>query len=387
MEDTARRLTFGFPRMHKEPAERRDFLPDLVEHLVMRGCEVFVESGIGSSMGLRDEDYARRSAHVHVVDNAEAFRQDIVLVLRCPELDEFQKLRPGATLVSMLHFPTRPRRVRRLLAHGARAIGLDSITDDEGRRLVENMRAVAWNGVEAGFSALARTAPDLHHAGSRTIRATVMGVGQVGKHAVEAATKYGSLERARALAQAGAPGVEVTVLGRALTADETYMRARLRQTDVLIDATQRADASRPLVPNAWIGELPPHAVLVDLVVDPYILSVEPPTVRSLEGIPQGSLDQFVFMPDDPAWDRTVPTTVPSSHRRATATCYSWPGVHPRACMEHYGRQLRPLLDVLVQRGGAVELRGYGDYLERALSRASLTAWAHTAATEERDEDA
>ena len=383
MANPTPRLTFGFPRMHKEAAERRDFLPDLIEHIANRGCDVLLETGIGSGMGLGDEDYASRSPRVRIGDNAQAFAQDLVLVLRCPELDEFDKLQRGATLMSMLHFPTRPRRVKRLLAQGSNAISLDSIAGDDGRRLVENMQAVAWNGLEAGFEALAKTAPERLR-GSEPIRVTVMGIGQVGKHAVEAATKYGNRARAEQLMAAGAPGVEVVVLPRQLTADAHYMRARLMVTDVLVDATQRSDPTRPLIPNAWVGELPAHAVIVDLVVDPYLLSVEPPTVRSVEGIPQGNLEKYIFMPDDPDWAATVPATIATTHRRATATCYSWPGVHPRECMAHYGRQLAPLLDVIIRRGGPEGLRSDEDYLERALGRATLAAWAHTAARDERE---
>lgn len=367
-------LTFGFPRMHKETGERRDFLPDLVAHLADRGAQVFVESGLGSGMGLGDADYTARSTRVHTVDRAEVLQKDVVLVLRAPTLEEFDDLKPGATLVSMLHFSTRPGRVRRLRGLGVDAVSLDGIVGDEGHRLVENMRAVAWNGVEAGFDALARTSPERVRS-SEPVRATLMGIGQVGKHAVEAATKYGDLGRSRALASAGAGGVEATVIGRQLTRNDAYMRERLRRTDVLIDSTQRADPTRPLVPNEWIESLPDHAVVVDLVVDPYILSGDPPTVRSIEGIPQGNLDQYVFTPDDPRWDLTVPPSIASRHRRTTATCYSWPGVHPRACMEHYAKQLLPLLDVLVRRRGARGLRATGDYHERALVRGSLDAWA------------
>ena len=42
------KLTFGFPRMHKEPGERRDFLPPLIATLAGVGVPVVVEAGIGS---------------------------------------------------------------------------------------------------------------------------------------------------------------------------------------------------------------------------------------------------------------------------------------------------------------------------------------------------
>ena len=38
---------------------------------------------------------------------------------------------------------------------------------------------------------------------------------------------------------------------------------------LLVDATQRSDTGRPLVPNSWLAYLPHHAVICDLVVDPF----------------------------------------------------------------------------------------------------------------------
>lgn len=378
-------LTFGLPRMHKEVGERRDFLPALVAGVAKLGVEVFVEQGIGSGMGLSDQDYAAVSPRVHVVSAKEAYQQDVVLVLRCPEPDELSRLKPGATLISMIHFPTRPKRIKRLLELGLEAVSLDSIADDDGKRLVENMRAVAWNGVEAGFAALAKNFPEFDDEARGPIRVTVMGAGLVGKHAVEAATKYGDRERATALDGKGLAGVEVSVLGRNLTGRWQYMRERFLHTDLLVDATQRSDPSRPLIPNEWLGWLPQHAVVCDLVVDPYVLDGVPPTVRSLEGIPRGNLDQYTFWPEDPKWSETVPASVDSRNRRTVVTCYSWPGVHPKACMELYGRQLAPMLETLFRKGGVANLQPDGDFFERALCRASVHRWHDEGARAEIDE--
>jgi len=367
-------LSFGLPRMHKEAGERRDILPPLVGKLADWGVAVYVEGGIGSGMGFRDQDYTDLSPLVHLASNEEAFRADVVLTLRCPdESSEFVKLRPGSILFAMLHFPTRPKRVHLLHELGVEAISMDSITDDSGRRLVVDSRDVAWNGVEAAFDALERTWPDLLDPSDGPVRVTVAGPGEIGKHAVEAATKFGNIERAARFAREGLRGVEVAVVGRNLTANEGYMRRRFRDTDVFVDATQRDDPSIPLIPNGWIGELPPHAVICDLVVDPYLPDEHVPTVRSIEGIPQGNLDQWIFMPNDPAWDR-LPAGVRNEHRRAVASCYSWPGVHPLPCMELYGTQLAPLLETLIRAGGMDGVHAEGTYHERALHRASLRAW-------------
>ena len=200
-------LTFGFPRMDKEAGERRDFLPPLIHRLADLGCEVYVESGIGSGMGYLDEEYVS-SPRVRVVDEDAAYRQDVVVVLRAP-IGKFEKIRRGATLISMLHFPTRPARVRHLEELAIDAVGLDTIEDDEGRRLVVNSRAVAWNGLEAAFAMLERRWPQLTSPTRGPVRVTVMGAGEIGKHAVEAATKYanaGALGSADAVRGAGRRG-------------------------------------------------------------------------------------------------------------------------------------------------------------------------------------
>jgi alanine dehydrogenase len=363
--------TIGFPRMHKEAGERRDFLPALVSTITATGTTVVVESGIGSGMSLRDGDYVR-SPLVRIGDADDAFSQDIVVVLRAPT-EAFRKIRPGATLVSMLHFPTRPGRVALLEELGIEGISLDQIVDDAGRRLVVNGRAVAWNGVEAAFDTLEATWPDLHRRTRGPVRTMILGAGEIGRHAVEASTKYGRIERNTRLTSEGCLGVEVVTLGRNLTSHASHLEGRLRDTDVLVDATQRSDPSVPVIRNRQIGMLPEHAVICDLAVDPYALEAEPPTVRGIEGIPQGNLDRYAFDVDDPAWT-LIPASVPTANRRRVVSCYSWPGVHPRGCMDLYGEQLEPLLQTLIERGGAAGLRSTGPFHERALYRASLRAW-------------
>lgn len=368
-------ITIGMARMHAEFGERRDFLPPFVARLIRRGAKVILEHGYGSGMGFTEEDYRIAAPDVQFAAHAEIYRQACVLVLRCPIESELKLLNKGATLISMLHFPTRPQRVDLLRSLGVEGISLDSLKDDNGRRLVENLKSVAWNGLEVGFQVLRRTypAPGMEGINRNPIQATVLGVGAVGVHAVQAASRYGDLQLWQLLANRGIPGVQVTAVDYDVVRNEKAMREILSRTDILVDATQRPNPSKVVVPNEWIGLMPEHAVLVDLSVDPYNFDIDPPEVKGIEGIPQGNLDQFVFAPNDPAYER-LPNRVSTKNRRHAVSCYSWPGIHPRECMELYGNQLRPIMRMLIEKGGVNNIKSKGFYFERAIARAMLSHW-------------
>jgi len=368
-------ISIGMARMHAEFGERRDFLPSFVSRLIRRGAKVVMEHGYGSGMGFTEEDYIKAAPDVQFAAHEEIFNQDYVLVLRCPVEAELKQLKKGAVLISMLHFPTRPQRVELLRSLGVDAISLDSLKDDNGRRLVENLKSVAWNGLEVGFQVLRRTypAPGMEGKNRNPIRATVLGVGAVGMHAVQAASRYGDLQLWSLLAKRGIPGVQVTAIDYDVVRNEKTMREILGQTDILVDATQRPDPSKYVIPNEWISLMPEHSVIVDLSVDPYNLAIDPPEVKGIEGIPQGNLDQYVFAPNDPAFER-IPTAVSTKNRRHVASCYSWPGIHPKECMDLYGNQLRPIMRMIIEKGGVQNIRPKGVYFERTIARAMLSRW-------------
>jgi alanine dehydrogenase len=371
-------LRIGLARLHAEPGERRDFLPNFVAHLVKLGAQITLEHEYGSGLGLTAEDYQSLAPAITFASHAAIYEQDYVLSLRCPGDEHLRRLRPGACLISMLHYPTRPQRVALLRALGVEAISLDSLEDDNGRRLVENLQAVAWNGVEAAFETLSilYPAPGFDSPQRPPIHATLLGAGAVGGYVTQAVVRYGSDELRQRLCAAGVPGVQLTAVDYDLTSRAAIMRDILAQTDLLIDATQRPDARVPVIPNAWLAVMPQHAVLLDLAVDPYSCEPDCRSVKGIEGIPQGDLDQYQFAPDDPAYAR-IPSCVATTQRRHVVSCYSWPGVHPYQCMQVYGVQLRPILRRLIENGGIQHIEPHGHFFERAINRARLSRWPAT----------
>jgi alanine dehydrogenase len=205
------------------------------------------------------------------------------------------------------------------------------------------------------------------------VKVTVMGAGAVGTLAIQAAIRYGNDNVWRHMASIGATGVQVTAVDYDLTNHPAIMQQILKFTDILVDATQRPDPSRPVILNEWIALMRPHAVLLDLSVDPYDCSSDPPSVKGIEGIPQGNLDQYIFEPDDPAYD-SLPPCVSTGARRLAVSCYSWPGIYPKKCMDVYGKQVAPLLHAIARAGGVDQVHPTGGFFQRALARAMLSRW-------------
>jgi len=368
-------LSIGLPRIHAENNERRDFLPAFVAGLAHVGYKIHLENGYGSGMGFTTKDYLEGAPSAQFSSWEETYQQDLVLVLRYPGDDIARWLQPGACLMSMLHFPTRPSRFELLRELDIEAVSLDSIKDDSGRRLVENLRAVAWNGVEVAMDVIRRNYPPPGFESPRRnpLRVTLMGAGAVGSHVMQAAIRYGNERYRNKLASWDIPGVLLNVVDYDLTSRQEVMQPILSQTDLLIDATQRPDASKAVIPNGWLAFLPDYAVILDLSVDPYDCSITPNEVKGVEGIPQGNLDQYIFPPDDPIYE-FLPPCVPSDVRRWVVSCYSWPGIHPADCMDLYGNQIRPLVRTILESNGVHNVSPFGNYFHRAISRAMLSRW-------------
>jgi alanine dehydrogenase len=358
--------------MEQETGEKRVFLPDFIQRMAALAEQVVIEEGYGSRSGFDEADYRQGAINVSFGSRQEVFEQDVVLILRSPD-DDFRRMKPGTILMSMLHYPTHPTRIPLFKELGLKTISLDSIVNDNDVRLVENMKAVAWNGLEVAFGLLEERWSGLMRPDGKPIQTLLLGTGMVGKPAVDAAVHLGNIERNNKQIERGGPGAVCQAVGRNITGYEDEMKQLLQETDILIDATQRRNPAKPVIPNEWIQVMPEHAILLDLSVDPYIPQTDPPVVRGIEGIPKGDLDKYVFQPDDPDWEATIAPGVPTEHRRIAVTCYSWPGFHPEACMMHYGQQLNPMMPVLFDKGyDGLSLDG--EYFERALYRATLKAW-------------
>ena len=361
--------TIGFPRMHKETNEKRDFLPEFFEKLLDYPVEMFLESGYGESLGYTEQDYLTKNPNIKFTNNNNCYSKDMVVVLRCPEVYELDKMREGSTLVSMLHYPTRSKRVKYLKKRNIFGVAMDAMKNDLMDRIVVDYKGTAGNGIEIAFFELSKNMQSFNiH--SRPLNVSIIGMGMVGLMAAKAAGRYGSSRNEEIFKSMGLKPVMVNMLSRNITSDKEMMKQILSKTDILVDASNREDATKYIVDNSLLANLAEHAVILDLSVDPYMEDIQPIQVKAIEGIPTGTLDKYVFYPQDKEY-LEIPEAVSTYQRRTVVGCNAWPGINPKSCMQLYGIQLMPMIKLLINMK-ASELSGdHDNFFVRAIYRSTL----------------
>lgn len=363
-------ITLGFPRMHKEQNEKRDFLPDFFRRLKSENAEFFLEEGYGSAMSITDEEYLNANKNLKFVSNIECYKKDIIVVLRSPEFKEIDYMKDGSTLLSMLHYPTRATRVQRLKEKNIFGVSMDSLRNDFLERIVVNYNGTSGNGVEMAFQELSKTMKNFYSKDRDTIKVTIIGMGMVGLYAAKAAGKYGNLELNRKMNEIGAKGIIVNMLPRSITSDREELIKILKETDILVDASTRDNPSSYIITNDLISYLKPHAVILDLTADPYLVDINPIQVKAIEGIPTGTLDKPIIYPEDSIYN-SIPERVNKDNRRVVVSCNAWPGIKPKECMHLYGMQLFPILQQIIRLDRSEFIDSSDDYFIRAIYRGTI----------------
>jgi hypothetical protein len=121
-----------------------------------------------------------------------------------------------------------------LESQNLQCISLDTIKDDSGRRLVENLASDAWNGLHLSFDALKKVypAPGFDHPQRPPIHITLIGAGAVGKNIIQAAISDGDPKLRERLTALTVPGVMVGVLDYDLTNHTSVMSDIFSKTDL-----------------------------------------------------------------------------------------------------------------------------------------------------------
>ena len=355
-------LTAGFPKMNFEKSEKRDFLPSFFGELKKIENSILLEKKYGEKLGYTEHDYLKENPNIKFVDRIDTLRCDLVTIIRTISMKELDLLKDGSTLFSMLHYITHKKRNELLNKKNIKMFSMDSVTNDFNERVMEDFSGTAKSAINAGFQEFIKKP---HNKDKRKIIFTIIGSGKIGQLAVFYAVHSTDVP------------VIVKTIGKNVTSNKELMQSILKTTDILVDATKRTDTCKYVVENELIKYLPESSVIVDISADEYDTSIVPMQVKGIEGIVTGSLDKFVFHPDDKEFD-SIPKGVNTANRRTTISCYSWPGIDYISCLKRYEIQLIPLFKYLLT--NQEPNVSSDDYYERCLARSTFEYFSKTTRT-------
>lgn len=366
--------TVGFPMIHNFAGDDRDFMPELFAFMDRyEGVEFYLETGYGERLGYTAEDYLQASSKVHFVSFEQAYKQDITMILKNPDLENLEMLKDGSVLFTMLHYSTRPAVIELIKRKHIKSFSMDSIVDDSGLRMFVDYFGTAYEACKVGVQVLKETFDDFYSEERGPIKALIMGAGGVGQGAVKALEV---LSDAEFLDKENVQGILTSVATRTITSHRGLMQKLLSEIDLLIDATQRKDQTVQLIPNEDVALLPKHAVIVDITADRYDFTMDPPLRRVIEGTVNGDPAHYIIYPDDALYDE-LPDEIDSTHRRVIVGCDAWPGKDSQRSVRYYFNLMKNYVGILLTKEPEEISENSDNLFERGLYRGTLKHFENT----------
>ncbi|MBR0171379.1 MAG: hypothetical protein IJQ21_01155 [Lachnospiraceae bacterium] len=358
--------TLGFPVINNFPGDIREFTPSLFAYLDGFDIVPVLEEGYGKRLGYSKQDYLDASAKVIFKERRDVFSQDILITLKNPENEDLEQLRDGSGLFSMIHYHTRPQCVKLINRKQLKSFSMDSMVDDRGIRTFVDYFGTAFAGSETAFGVLKEIRKDFDDDERKPFVVTIVGAGGVAQGCVRSMEVLSDRE----LFAKHLPGLITQVITRSVTEDDRALRRVLKDTDILVDATNRPDSTVFIITNDQLGELKEQAIILDLAADRYDTSIDPPQVKAFEGTIKGTPDNMIRKTDDPDYE-AVPKSVSTKNRRLTVSCDAWPSVHPKESIEFYQILMKNYLNILLTKDTDELDINSNDTFERSLCRSSI----------------
>ncbi|WP_117210219.1 alanine dehydrogenase [Allorhizocola rhizosphaerae] len=270
-------MKVGIPREVKNHEYRVAITPAGVNEFVRNGHEVYVESGAGLGSTITDDEY--RAAGARILDTPEDVwgTAEMVLKVKEPIAEEYDRMRPGQVLFTYLHLAASKQCTDALLTQKVTGIAYETVeTADRSLPLLAPMSEVAgrlapqvgayhlmrFNG---GRGLLPGGVP-----GVRPAKAVVIGAGVSGMNAATIANGLGfevvlldlNINRLRQADQLFHGRVR-TVMSNAYELEHAVLEA-----DLVIGAVLVPGAKAPtLVTNDMVRRMKRGSVLVDISID------------------------------------------------------------------------------------------------------------------------
>ncbi|HMO05643.1 MAG TPA: NAD(P) transhydrogenase subunit alpha [Kiritimatiellia bacterium] len=278
------------------PGETRiPVTPAITEKLIKLGAEVFVETGIGASLGLSDEAFTKVGATVVGLTEGQG-QADIVLRLRKPTTAGLDGMKPGTLHVSYLDPFNEHGLIQALAERQISAVSLEMIPRST---IAQKMDVISSQANLGGYVAVILAAERLTKifpmmttpAGTiAPAKVFIIGVGVAGLQAIATAKRLGALVEAfdtrpvveEQVKSLGAKFVKVDLgetgqtkdgYAKALTEEQLAiqrqaMAKHCAAADVVITTAQVFGRKAPvIVTRDMVAGMSPGSVVVDMAVE------------------------------------------------------------------------------------------------------------------------
>lgn len=270
-------MIVGIPTEVKDNEYRVAATPEGARELVAAGHEVVLESGAGAGSAFADEEFARVGAHVVATADEVFAAADLIVKVKEPLPQEFERFREGQLLFTYLHLAA-DRELTEFLAGGrVTAIAYETVQlPDRRLPLLAPMSEIAGRmAPHEGANLLERPSGGRGvlmggAAGVAPARVVVLGAGMAGGNAawiaagMEAEVSIVDLDvdRLRQIDQLQRGRIQ-TVTSSALAVERLVLEA-----DLVIGAVLVPGARTPKVVTAeMIRGMHPGSVVVDISID------------------------------------------------------------------------------------------------------------------------
>lgn len=289
-------MNIVIPKENSAQEMRVPMLPSVAEKLVKKGAKVLIESGLGETLDIKDEEYQKAGAEIEKDRNKLLASGDIVLRIRKPETKELTSLKKDAIHISFLDPFNEKDLINDMAQNNISAISMEMIPRSTR---AQKMDALSSQASLAGYAAVIVAADTIQKifpmmmtpAGTiQPCKVFIIGAGVAGLQAIATAKRLGAKVDAfdtRPVAKSdvlslGAKFVEVDLgetgqtsqgYAKALTDEQLnkqreVMKRYCAQADVVITTAQLFGRKAPLiVTKDMIDEMKSGSVIVDLAVE------------------------------------------------------------------------------------------------------------------------
>ena len=270
-------MKVGIPREVKNHEYRVAITPAGVNELVRHGHEVYVEKDAGAGSSIADDDYAAAGATILGAADDVWATGDLILKVKEPVPDEYDRMREGQTLFTYLHLAADQPLTEALARRKVTAIAYETVElpdrslpllapmSEVAGRLAPQVGAATLMRAEGGRGVLMGGVPGVYAA-----KVVVIGAGVAGQNA--AAIALGMQAEVLLLDRnvARLRMIDAIYQGHCQTvASNNYEVERaVLDADMVIGAVLVPGAKAPkLVSNELVSRMKPGSVLVDISID------------------------------------------------------------------------------------------------------------------------